>query len=85
VEDPELGIRRKVRKFTLYPALYKKMKFNNKIYDTFIYETMNGEFMVSDPDESDQVIMGGPFQTREEAIEAFDSYAEKNGMILVER
>ena len=49
-----------------------------EIYSTFIYETLNGKFMVSDPLEFDQVLAGGPFDTEEKAREAFDAYVKEN-------
>ena len=43
---------------------------NEAIYKTFIYETTNGEFMVTDPMEFDSVVPGGPFETEAQAREA---------------
>jgi len=57
---------------------------NDKIYDTFLYETMNGQFMVSDPLEFDQVLVGGPFDTEEKAREAFDAYVKENGITFID-
>jgi hypothetical protein len=57
---------------------------DNKIYDTFIYETMNGQFMVSDPLEFDQVLVGGPFDTEEKAKEAFDAYVKENEITFID-
>lgn len=49
-----------------------------EILETFIYKTLLGEFMVSDPLEFDQPIPGGPFETREAAEKAFTDYVIQN-------
>ena len=38
-----------------------------EVKNSFIYETMNGEFTATNPTEFDQVIPGGPWKTKEEA------------------
>lgn len=43
-----------------------------EILDTFIYETLNGQFGVSDPTEFDQTI--GIFSTKIEAENALKEY-----------
>jgi hypothetical protein len=43
-----------------------------EILDTFVYETLNGKFAVSDPTEFDQVI--GTFDTKIEAENALKEY-----------
>jgi hypothetical protein len=45
-------------------------------YKTFIYETLAGQFMATDPLEFDQIIPGGPWNTEAEAIAAFDKYIQ---------
>lgn len=49
-----------------------------EILETFIYETMLGQFTVIDPLEFDQPIPGGPFETREAAEKAFTEYVIQN-------
>lgn len=49
-----------------------------EILDSFVYKTINGEFMVTDPTEFDQVIPGCPFATKELAEEAFKNYVTVN-------
>jgi len=53
-----------------------------EIKDSFVYETMNGQFMVTDPSEFDQVIPGGPWNSREEAENAFLEYVNNNQIIF---
>lgn len=53
-----------------------------KILDTFVYQTMNGDFLATDPMEFDQVVPGGPWSTREEAEAAFTEYVENKGIIF---
>jgi hypothetical protein len=55
---------------------------NEAIYKTFIYETMNGEFMVTDPMEFDSVVPGGPFETEAQAREALERYVETNQIVF---
>ncbi len=50
------------------------MNITEEIVNSFVYETMDGQFMVTDPTEFDQVIPGGPWNTREEAEQAFTNY-----------
>ena len=45
---------------------------SQQILDTFIYETLNGQFGVSDPTEFDQTI--GVFVTKIEAENALKEY-----------
>lgn len=45
---------------------------NQQILDTFIYETLDGQFSVSDPIEFDQTI--GYFPTKIEAENALKEY-----------
>lgn len=52
------------------------------IYKTFIYKTMDGQFMVTDPAEFDQVVPGGPFETEAQAREAFDKYVKANEIVF---
>ena len=49
-----------------------------EIINSFVYETMEGQFMVTDPTEFDQVIPGGPWATREEAEAALVAYVTDN-------
>ena len=49
-----------------------------EILNTFVYETLSGKFMVSDPLEFDQTIEGGPFETRELAESALIKYIKEN-------
>lgn len=46
-----------------------------EILDTFVYETMDGKFGVSDPTEFDQVI--GYYDTKIEAENAFKEFIVK--------
>ena len=46
-----------------------------KFLDTFIYETMNGKFGVSDPTEFDQII--GIYDTKTEAENALKKFIIK--------
>jgi hypothetical protein len=50
------------------------------ILDSFVYETLDGEFHVTDPTEFDQVVPGGPFKTKEEAEKAFTDYVKLQGV-----
>ena len=52
------------------------------IHKTFIYETMDGQFMATDPLEFDEVIPGGPWKTKEEAITAFEKYVQLHQIIF---
>jgi hypothetical protein len=49
-----------------------------KIIDSFVYETMEGQFMVTDPTEFDQVIPGGPWPTKEDAEKALINFINEN-------
>lgn len=49
-----------------------------EILDSFVYETLDGKFEVTDPTEFDQVLVGGPFKTRQEANDAFAKFVEDN-------
>jgi hypothetical protein len=51
-----------------------------EILDSFIYETLNGEFEVTDPTEFDQILVGGPFATKKAAEAAFIEFIEKNSI-----
>jgi hypothetical protein len=53
-----------------------------EILNSFIYETLDGQFMVTDPTEFDQVIPGGPWSTREEAEQAFNNYVQEKEIIF---
>jgi hypothetical protein len=55
-----------------------QMNITEEIVNSFVYETMDGQFMVTDPTEFDQVIPGGPWNTREEAEKAFTNYINEN-------
>jgi len=55
-----------------------------EILNTFVYETLLGQFMVSDPLEFDQNIPGGPFDSREEAEAAFKQYVAENEIQFVD-
>ena len=54
------------------------MSITAEIVNSFVYETMYGPFMVTDPTEFDQTIPGGPWNTREEAEQAFTNYISEN-------
>ena len=54
------------------------MNITEEIVNSFVYETMDGQFMVTDPTEFDQTIPGGPWGTREEAEQAFTNYVNEN-------
>lgn len=58
------------------------MTTTNKIHKTFIYETLDGQFMVTDPLEFDQVIPGGPWNTHAEAVIAFEKYVQLHQIIF---
>ena len=45
-----------------------------EILDTFIYQTIDGRWLVTDPTEFDQNMPGGYFETKELAEEAFKKY-----------
>jgi hypothetical protein len=53
-----------------------------EILESFVYQTMDGQFMATDPGEFDQVIPGGPWGTKEEAEVAFTEYVKNNGIIF---
>lgn len=53
-----------------------------EIYKTFIYETLDGQFMVTDPLEFDQVIPGGPWKTEAEAKTAFEKYIQLHQIVF---
>jgi hypothetical protein len=50
----------------------------DEIIDSFVYETMGGQFMVTDPTEFDQVIPGGPWNSKEEAVQSLTNYINQN-------
>lgn len=54
------------------------MNIAQEIVDSFVYETMAGKFMVTDPTEFNQTIPGGPWSTKEEAEQAFKNYVNEN-------
>ena len=54
------------------------MSITAEILNSFVYETIDGQFMVMDPTEFDQTIPGGPWNTREEAEQAFTNYISEN-------
>lgn len=54
------------------------MNITEEIVNSFVYETMSGQFMVTDPIEFDQTIPGGPWNTREAAEQAFTTYINEN-------
>ena len=54
------------------------MSITAEIVNSFVYETIDRQFMVTDPTEFDQVIPGGPWNTREEAEKAFTNYINEN-------
>jgi hypothetical protein len=51
-----------------------------EILDSFIYETLNGEFEVTDPTAFDQILVDGPFTTKKAAEAAFIEFIEKNSI-----
>lgn len=51
-----------------------------EILDTFIYQTKNGEFGVTEPVELDSII--GMYDTYEEAEKIFREYVEKENIIF---
>ena len=53
-----------------------------KFLDTFIYETMNGKFGISDPTEYDQVI--GIYDTKIEAENALKKFIIKENIQINE-
>lgn len=55
-----------------------QMNITEEIVNSFVYETMSGQFMVTDPIEFDQTIPGGPWNTREAAEQAFTTYINEN-------
>lgn len=60
----------------------KYMSNTEAIYNTFVYPTLDGQFMVTDPTEFDSVIPGGPFETESKARDAFDKYVEKHQIVF---
>jgi hypothetical protein len=55
-----------------------QMNITEEIVNSFVYETMDGQFMVTDPTEFNQIIPGGPWNTKEEAEQAFKNYVNEN-------
>lgn len=53
---------------------------NQQILDTFVFETLNGQFGVSDPTEFDQVI--GYYNTKIEAENALKEYITREEIIF---
>jgi hypothetical protein len=54
-----------------------------EILDSFVYETFvngGGEWNVTDPTEFDQVLVAGPFKTKEAAEAALIEYVKVNGI-----
>jgi len=51
-----------------------------EILDSFVYETLAGSFVAIDPTEHDAII--GYHPTKEEAVEAFKQYVDKEGIIF---
>lgn len=51
---------------------------NQEILDTFVYETIAGEWNVTDPTEFNMVLVAGPFKTKESAEKAFIEYVKVN-------
>lgn len=51
-----------------------------EILESFVYETLNGKFEVTDPTEFNQVLIGGPFETKKAAEAAFTEFIEKNSI-----
>jgi hypothetical protein len=49
-----------------------------EILDSFVYETLSGEWNVTDPTEFDQVLVAGPFKTKEAAEAALIEYVKVN-------
>lgn len=47
---------------------------SQEIKDSFVYETLDGEWLVTDPTEFDQIIPGGPWKTKEAAEAALEKY-----------
>jgi hypothetical protein len=53
---------------------------SQQILDTFVFETLNGQFGVSDPTEFDQVI--GYYNTKIEAENALKEYITREEIIF---
>ncbi len=51
-----------------------------KILDTFVYKTMDGNYLATDPTEFDQVVPGGPWETKELAEAALVEYINQNNI-----
>ena len=51
-----------------------------EILDSFVYQTIDGRWLVTDPTEFDQNMPGGYFETKELAEEAFKKYVEETGV-----
>ena len=45
-----------------------------EIKDSFVYETFANQWFVTDPTEFDQLIPGGPWETKEAAEAALEKY-----------
>ena len=56
---------------------------NEEILNAFIFETLNGNFGVSDPYGPDEII--GYFSTREEAEAAFNKYCKEEHIKIIEK
>lgn len=51
-----------------------------EILDSFVYETLTGKFEVTDPTEFDQILVGGPFETKKAAEAAFIEFVNTNSI-----
>lgn len=56
------------------------VELTQAIKDSFVYETLAGTWFVTDPTEFDQVIPGGPWQTKEAAEAALEKYVIDNSI-----
>lgn len=51
-----------------------------EIKDSFVYQTLDFEWLVVDPIEFDQTIPGGPWKTKEAAEAALEKYVIDNSI-----
>lgn len=53
---------------------------SQEIKDSFVYESLAGQWWVTDPTEFDQIIPGGPWETKEAAEAALEKYVIDNSI-----
>ena len=61
----------------------RKKKISQEIKDSFVYETLAGEWLVTDPTDFDQIIPGGPWNTKKAAGTALQEYVVANSIQFI--